>query len=127
MVSKMPESCYELSLRDLVEQPMLELKQESFRDEKVESKVNLKKMGGDYKVQRSGSLDNDRFLLKMVFPVGLGYRRSTNNNTNKKKIDSFGGNGNKSPVIVDRSESDGSSNSTSSSGSSNSTSNRYVY
>ncbi|TXG53070.1 hypothetical protein EZV62_022239 [Acer yangbiense] len=33
MVGRMPESCYELSMKDLVEHPMIESKQESFREE----------------------------------------------------------------------------------------------
>ncbi|GKU98386.1 hypothetical protein SLEP1_g11397 [Rubroshorea leprosula] len=86
MVSKMPESCYELSLRDLVEQPMVEAKQEStavtednYRREKEEmKKTNVKKA----QITRTGSIDNGGFLLKMVFPVSFGSKKK------KKKNDS---------------------------------------
>ncbi|GLT34274.1 hypothetical protein SLA2020_087980 [Shorea laevis] len=86
MVSKMPESCYELSLRDLVEQPMVEAKQEStavtednYRREKEEKK---KKSVKKAQITRSGSIDNGGFLLKMVFPVSYGSKKK------KKKNDS---------------------------------------
>ncbi|XP_012465488.1 uncharacterized protein LOC105784222 [Gossypium raimondii] len=90
MVSKMPESCYELSLRDLVEhQPLaVESKQESFAERRGlinGEKGNKKKKQKNPKpqIKRSGSLDNGGFLLKMVLPISLG----TNKKKNKKKND----------------------------------------
>ncbi|KAL5843902.1 hypothetical protein ACOSQ4_009860 [Xanthoceras sorbifolium] len=88
MVSRMPESCYELSMKDLVEQPIIEMKQESFREEKSDKNKNEKKKKKNKKdvqmLKRSGSLDNERFLLKMVFPVYMGSKKNS-----KKRIDSL--------------------------------------
>ncbi|XVF37048.1 hypothetical protein REPUB_Repub19eG0112300 [Reevesia pubescens] len=96
MVSRMPESCYELSLRDLVEhQPVVvEPKQESFGAEgrdvinedthkKEKGKKKKKKQNNPKsQINRSGSIDNGGFLLKMVFPISLGSKKK------KKKNDS---------------------------------------
>ncbi|KAL4273519.1 hypothetical protein GQ457_13G021950 [Hibiscus cannabinus] len=99
MVSKMPESCYELTLKDLVEyqqQPVVdEPKQESFAEGRGSNPVDelnkyKKERQNSRKQQmnRSGSLDNGGFLLKMVFPVSLGSKKKKNtNNKNKKKND----------------------------------------
>ncbi|KAK8549030.1 hypothetical protein V6N13_054209 [Hibiscus sabdariffa] len=99
MVSKMPESCYELTLKDLVEyqqqqQPVVdEPKQESFAEGRGSNPVDelnkyKKERQNSRKLQmnRSGSLDNGGFLLKMVFPVSLGSKKKKNTN-NKKKND----------------------------------------
>ncbi|OMO65474.1 hypothetical protein CCACVL1_21522 [Corchorus capsularis] len=94
MVSRMPESCYELSLKDLVEhqyqhQPVnvVESRQESFAHGTNEESINKvkkkkKKQNNQKKPQinRSGSMDNGGFLLKMVFPISLGSKK-----TKKKK------------------------------------------
>ncbi|XWS15195.1 hypothetical protein CRYUN_Cryun35bG0073800 [Craigia yunnanensis] len=92
MVSRMPESCYELSLKDLVEhQPVVvETKQESFADGRaVTNEDTYKKEKGKKKqnnpkpqIKRSGSIDNGGFLLKMAFPISLGSKKK------KKKNDS---------------------------------------
>ncbi|KAK6277239.1 hypothetical protein POUND7_017562 [Theobroma cacao] len=92
MVSRMPESCYELSLKDLVEhQPVVvEPKQESFAEGRgvinedtymKEKEMKKKKKQNKQKPQiiRSGSIDNGGFLLKMVFPISLRSKK-------KKKI-----------------------------------------
>ncbi|XWS23653.1 hypothetical protein CRYUN_Cryun28dG0033500 [Craigia yunnanensis] len=95
MVSRMPESCYELTLKDLVEhQPVVvEPKQESFAEgrgvinedkyKKEEAKGKKKKNNPKPQIKRSGSIDNGGFLLKMVFPISLGSKKKK-----KKKNDS---------------------------------------
>lgn len=93
MVSKMPESSYELTLKDLVEQqPVDEVgnRQESFRDENRDQKETVRRNDQNYKkvqVKRNGSLNNnnnnnsnDGFLLKMVFPVGFGSKKKKKKN-----------------------------------------------
>ncbi|XVF64438.1 hypothetical protein PTKIN_Ptkin09bG0169700 [Pterospermum kingtungense] len=93
MVSRMPESCYELSLKDLVEhQHVLETKQESFAEgrgvvcedayKKEMGKKKKKQTNPKPQIKRSGSIDNGGFLLKMVFPISLGSKKK------KKKNDS---------------------------------------
>ncbi|KAK8510580.1 hypothetical protein V6N12_055507 [Hibiscus sabdariffa] len=86
MVSKMPESCYELTLKDLVEhQQQLALvdepKQESFAEGRGSNSIEDHKYKKErqnsqkQQINRSGSLDNGGFLLKMVFPVSLGSKK----------------------------------------------------
>ena len=91
MVSRMPESCYELTLKDLVEhQPMVvEPKQESFAEGRgVINEDTYKKEKGKKKqkntkpqINRSGSIDNGGFLLKMAFPISLGSKKKKNDST----------------------------------------------
>lgn len=102
MVRNMPESCYELSLKDLVEQPMVLARQQQrgmleeedqSRDHRSEAlfrgEDNSKKTRnisvGDRKasLKRSGNLDNGGFLLKMVFPVS--FRSKTKKKMNKNE------------------------------------------
>ncbi|GMI89550.1 hypothetical protein HRI_002624300 [Hibiscus trionum] len=86
MVSKMPESCYELTLKDLVEhQQQLavveEPKQDSFAEGRGSNSIEDHKYKKErqnsqkQQINRSGSLDNGGFLLKMVFPVSLGSKK----------------------------------------------------
>ncbi|XP_022753551.1 uncharacterized protein LOC111301826 [Durio zibethinus] len=92
MVSRMPESCYELTLKDLVEQQPVaaEPKQESFAEgrgvtnEDTYKKEKGKKMQNNPKplVKRSGSINNGGFLLKMVFPISLGSKKKKKNDSN---------------------------------------------
>lgn len=115
MVKNMPESCYELSLKDLVEhkKPMVDEEDDRDQNEEEDDKStqvlvrrgnlndegNYKKKKSEKKklVMRSGSIDSGGFLLKMVFPISLGLNKknmnkinsSNNNNNNKmKKSDS---------------------------------------
>ncbi|KAG7587326.1 hypothetical protein ISN45_Aa02g025340 [Arabidopsis thaliana x Arabidopsis arenosa] len=88
MVSKMPESCYELSLKDLVEVNTEEEKEGKVFDEMPQrnnrpSKV-VRKTKSDKWVDpiRNGGVNNSGFLLKLVFPVSLGAKKKT-----KKKDD----------------------------------------
>ncbi|XVE95582.1 hypothetical protein REPUB_Repub02eG0111100 [Reevesia pubescens] len=94
MVSRMPESCYELTLKDLVEHQsvIVDPKQESFAEGKgVINEDTYKKEKGKNKkkqnspkaqIKRSGSIDNGGFLLKMVFPISLGSKKNKKNDTN---------------------------------------------
>lgn len=95
MVHNMPESCYELSLRDLVEQPVVQPPHDShpemrnFGSETAAGKGKNREKDRNRKknvdsmptMARSGSLDNGGFLLKMVFPVSFRSK-------NKKKKNS---------------------------------------
>ncbi|KAL2894040.1 hypothetical protein RDABS01_009949 [Bienertia sinuspersici] len=94
MVRDLPESFYELSLRDIVEQkPELELKKEidipeekkpikestmanETKKQKKSNSKKVKKSESKKKMVRSRSVDNGKFLLKTsVFPI-LGSRKS---------------------------------------------------
>ncbi|XVF39199.1 hypothetical protein PTKIN_Ptkin01aG0016500 [Pterospermum kingtungense] len=115
MVSRMPESCYELTLKDLVEhrdqqqqqqqqQPVVvEPKQESFAEGRgqKEKKKKKKKNNPKPKINRNGSIDNGGFLLKMVFPISLGSKQKK-----KKKNDSSSNHNSKvspKPIVSDSS------------------------
>lgn len=94
MVRNMPESCYELSLKDLVERPVVQAPQDLFPEkrnfgdeiatsrEKKKVKDRKKKNDTKPKMGRSGSLDNGGFLLKMVFPVSFRLKKKKNSATN---------------------------------------------
>ncbi|XWS25051.1 hypothetical protein CRYUN_Cryun27aG0037500 [Craigia yunnanensis] len=91
MVSRMPESCYELTLKDLVEhQPVLvEPKQESFaegrgviNEDTCKKEKRKKQKNPKPQISRSGSIDNGGFLLKMVFPISLGSKKKKKNDSN---------------------------------------------
>ncbi|XAR49608.1 hypothetical protein NMG60_11032866 [Bertholletia excelsa] len=81
MVKNMPESCYELSLKDLVEHPRLEPQEEKFNQRERLMKRQESKRGdrNNAKMVRSGSFENGGFLLKMVFPISLGSKKKTKN------------------------------------------------
>lgn len=94
MVRNMPESCYELSLKDLVERrTMVDVEVD---DEDASTEILVKRKDGKLKkkidmkkpmVMRSGSIDSGGFLLKMVFPISLGSNKKnkiTMINKNKK-------------------------------------------
>ncbi|XP_015888469.2 uncharacterized protein LOC107423431 [Ziziphus jujuba] len=100
MVRNMPETCYELSLRDLVEHPMALARQQSmseernlggenlFRAEDNNSNNNNNNNKRRISIDRNtterklrSSFDNGGFLLKMVFPVTI---RSKTKKTMKK-------------------------------------------
>ena len=84
MVSKMPESCYELSLKDLVEvKTEEEEKDPKMFDEmpqrrKMQSKV-VRKSKSDRGVDpvRNRGVNNSGFLLNLGFPVSLGAKKKT--------------------------------------------------
>lgn len=97
MVRNMPESCYELTLKDLVvekEKPKVEEVKE--RNLQLSNKTVRKREGvnngnsNSRKVdKRNGNIDSGGFYLKMVFPSSLGSKSN-----NKKKKESLGNNGN---------------------------------
>ena len=90
MVKDMPESSYELSLKDLVnEQHGLEEVQEgpveSQEDQPKKQKKNTKK--GIKKVRqlsRIESLESETFLLKMFFPTSLSFKKKTKEGKSSK-------------------------------------------
>lgn len=100
MVSKMPESCYELSLKDLVEQQtVMEARQESFREEHKEVKLEKGFKRNERRVEimrknASQRKNNEGFLLKMVLPVGFGPTKKK-----KKKNDTTSSKSNSSRII----------------------------
>ncbi|KAM1001947.1 hypothetical protein ACFX2C_002429 [Malus domestica] len=104
MVKNMPEPCYELSLKDLVEHKYRTMGgEEEDRDQEEEDdnrstenlmirrgngngSVNERKNNGERKkmVMRSGSIDSGGFLLKMVLPISLGGKKKNNKSIKKK-------------------------------------------
>lgn len=74
MVRNMPETCYELSLRDLVEKPAMSQDTGDPENGKAldrsESRKKVQNGRPSYKPQvaRSGSINNGGLLIKMVFP-----------------------------------------------------------
>uniref|UniRef100_A0A1J3FKC4 Uncharacterized protein n=1 Tax=Noccaea caerulescens TaxID=107243 RepID=A0A1J3FKC4_NOCCA len=90
MVSKMPESCYELSLKDIVEVRGNEESDRKVFDEMPKRTTNrpskvVRKMKSDKWVDPNR---NSGFLLKMMFPVSLGSKKDTSKKKKKKKEDS---------------------------------------
>ncbi|KAJ0257529.1 hypothetical protein HA466_0083800 [Hirschfeldia incana] len=85
MVSKMPESCYELSLKDLVEaRGNEENKDRKIFDELARgtSKVVRKTKSGK---RVDTSVNSGGFLLKMMFPFSFGSKKDTSKKKKKKK------------------------------------------
>lgn len=108
MVRNMPESCYELSLKDLVEKPTVANQEngtsDRFPEEKAREDGETMRRNESWKRQnsvrkkkydpiRSGSIGNGGgFLLKMVFPVS-----SSLGSPKQKKVNHYG---NSSPARV---------------------------
>ncbi|PIM98581.1 hypothetical protein CDL12_28937 [Handroanthus impetiginosus] len=94
MVKNMPESSYELSLRDLVEHQRVEIQTEKSVDSNKSLNqrevVIVKKQGSkknERNVIRSGSFENKGLFLNMVFPFSLKPKKKTKfggNNTSGK-------------------------------------------
>ncbi|CAL0317951.1 unnamed protein product [Lupinus luteus] len=109
MVRNMPESSYELTLKDIVEPPKVDAGEENKIREKNLSNKNVQKREGlSIKVDKKGSsssnkIDSGCLYLKMVFPTSLGSKKN-----NKKKDSSA--NNNSSKVCPRPSISDVSSN-----------------
>ncbi|KAG2254534.1 hypothetical protein Bca52824_084670 [Brassica carinata] len=80
MISKMPESCYELSLKDLVE-----VKTEEENDRKVFDEMTQRRKKQSKAMRKVGSdkwvdplrVNSGGFLLKLGFPVSLGAKKRT--------------------------------------------------
>ncbi|KAF8050853.1 hypothetical protein N665_1862s0008 [Sinapis alba] len=85
MVSKMPESCYELSLKDLVEARGKEENDRKIFDELLPqrtSKVVRKTKSGKHV---DTSVNSGGFLLKMMFPFSLESKKDTSKKKKKKR------------------------------------------
>ncbi|GFS37582.1 hypothetical protein Acr_00g0052870 [Actinidia rufa] len=67
MVKTLPESCYELSLKDLVQHPRVNDVGDKILIRRQESKRN----DGKAEMMRSRSMENGGLLIKMVFPFSL--------------------------------------------------------
>ncbi|XP_061373347.1 uncharacterized protein LOC133315686 [Gastrolobium bilobum] len=108
MVRNMPESSYELSLKDLVEHHRVNPRQE---DTVEERNLNVYKREGSGRkvvkmakvVKKSGNIDRGGFYLKMVLPFSLGSKQKKKN---KKKNEAVGSSSSK--VSPKPSASDGS-------------------
>lgn len=94
MIKDMPESSYELSLKDIVdEQNSLEeaqegpdIKESSFHFE-TEAQIKKKKKKGINKARqlsRIESMESENFLLKMFFPTSLSFKKKTKAGNNSK-------------------------------------------
>ncbi|KAK3426288.1 hypothetical protein EUGRSUZ_F02770 [Eucalyptus grandis] len=89
MVRNMPETCYELSLKDLVELPRARQELNTMaviqRDGGAKRQHNNRRADGSNNkgqmMGRSGSIDNGGFLLKMVFPIPWGSSKKKKDNT----------------------------------------------
>lgn len=91
IVKNMPESCFELSLKDLVEQPKsFESQEESListnreKNQDVQNRVNIKKNDQIRKAKmmmRSKSIENGGVFIKMVSPVSLRSKKKKNKNS----------------------------------------------
>lgn len=82
MVRNMPESCYELSLKDLVERPVVD--QARHREERDVNAVmstrselgkNNSNKGKETRRNSGATRENEGLLLKMVFPVSFGSKK----------------------------------------------------
>lgn len=91
MIGNMPESSYELSLKDMVDdQHVVEVvKEKAVSDHKSllletdQSQIKKKQRKG-CPISRSGSMDADNFLIKMFFPSSLSFKKkSTGENSSK--------------------------------------------
>lgn len=101
MVRNMPESNYELSLKDLVEhQHWRDAPQENSEENEEEKKLKVyKKQGSARKVdkmahvKRTGSnIDRGGFYLKVGFPFSFGSKDKKDKNKNNKKKNESSGN-----------------------------------
>lgn len=82
MVRDLPESCYELSLKDIVDEKHVSAVQEEtvVGKSKPQMKQQKKKKKGMNKagqVSRTGSMDSETFLLKMFFPTSLALKKKS--------------------------------------------------
>ncbi|CAL0315474.1 unnamed protein product [Lupinus luteus] len=108
MVRTMPESSYELTLKDIVEQPKVDVEEEIRVREKILSNKNVHKRESvisrkvdNKKGSNSNKIDGGGLYLKMVFPTSLRSKK------NKKRKDSSANNNSSNvsprPSVSDRS------------------------
>lgn len=75
MIQDMPESCYELSLRDIVDEQHVE--EAGFRS-KTEPQIKKKKKKIKARqMSRISSMESETFLLKMFFPSSLSFKKKS--------------------------------------------------
>ncbi|KAK9167275.1 hypothetical protein Scep_002466 [Stephania cephalantha] len=90
MIKDMPDSLYELSLQDIVEQPIAQKMEIEIRIEEQEESSNairgkkrrsFSKKGYDKKQYlRTGSMSNEPFLLSNLFPTSWGLKNQKSSN-----------------------------------------------
>lgn len=144
MVKTMPESCYELSLRDIVEHPIRAQSEEDrlVDDEKVLTRKpsrGVKREESRVKMVRTRSGENNHgggLLLKMAFPFSLGSKKKKKNLVGTNSFSRVsprpegvdrGGKGGEKEWWKKRFSSESGGGSGSSGGSSSSSSGRYVH
>ncbi|XP_021274373.1 uncharacterized protein LOC110409377 [Herrania umbratica] len=110
MIRNMPESSYELSLKDIVDEQHAseEVKgkavseDESFYSEtEAQTKKQKKKKGKKRKagpISRSGSMEVDSFLIKMFFPSSLSFKKKSKAENSSKVSPSPSSEGSGRPV-----------------------------
>ncbi|KAL2339710.1 hypothetical protein Fmac_007650 [Flemingia macrophylla] len=101
MVKNMPESNYELSLKDLVEHHRIEANKVEESTKVVDRTKTLPH------VKRKGNIDRGGFYLKMVLPFSFGSKDNNRVKKKKKKKKKNDSNGNSSSRVTPR-PSDGS-------------------
>jgi len=74
MIQDMPESCYELSLRDIVDEQHVE--ETGIRSE-TEPQIKKKKKIKARQMSRISSMESETFLLKMFFPSSLSFKKKS--------------------------------------------------
>ncbi|XVF17007.1 hypothetical protein REPUB_Repub10bG0079700 [Reevesia pubescens] len=84
MIRNMPESFYELSLKDIVDKQHVEAaKEKAVSEDKsihFETEIQTKKKRNKQKagpISRTGSMDADSFLIKMFFPSSLSFKKKS--------------------------------------------------
>lgn len=80
MVRNMPEACYELSLKDLVEQPFIDqARQETVPEERALYRRESSKKMNEKRLQArrsTGGIDSGGLYLKMGLPFSIGSRKN---------------------------------------------------
>ncbi|XP_022750923.1 uncharacterized protein LOC111299754 [Durio zibethinus] len=113
MIRNMPESSYELSLKDIVDKQLgeevkvkaaSEDKSIHFETEtltkKQKTKKRKKRKAGP--ISRTGSMDADNFLIKMFFPSSLSFKRKSTAENSSKVSPSPSFEGSEKPVDKQR-------------------------
>ncbi|XP_028757681.1 uncharacterized protein LOC114716789 isoform X2 [Neltuma alba] len=80
MVRNMPERTYELSLKDLVERPWVDARDENAADDRnPNGKRGQKRESNIRKMKKGSNVDRGGFYLKMMFPASLGSKKKKKN------------------------------------------------
>ncbi|PIA47525.1 hypothetical protein AQUCO_01400279v1 [Aquilegia coerulea] len=87
LIQNMPEDCYELSLKDIVENPIVqgveqttvvEERTEKSNDHAIHSMLKTEKASGrNNNLIRSGSMSEGQVFLKLFSPISLGIKKSS--------------------------------------------------